>query len=177
MADTLTRLELRHLPAVGESSLDGVLDWAPHLRELVIAVDYLSIAFGHMPDGFSADDWKESKPLESLTLVSSGRSMDPNRSLSIIDLYTLIDDRFFGRLRYLAIDSLIGWAKDEEEFESLESALELLDEENWERRRWHYEQFEGMYEGVSWDNWIQTSKGRQMRPRFRLLKDQRLQKS
>lgn len=176
ISSILTHLRLHDLPAVKQGRLDGVLDWAPSLKSLTIAVDYISVNFGHMPVGFNPSMWPQSKSLESLTLLSSGNSneVDPNRSFAAVDLFTLIDERFLGCLRYLNIAASTGWANKDEaaEVDALELLLHELDRENWECRRWHYEQYLGQYEDMSWGVWLQTSNGKRMRPKLRLLRDQ-----
>lgn len=175
VSNTLTHVELRDIPAVSQGRLNGVLDWVPGLKSLIIAMDYIDVSFGHMPLNFNPSRWKDSKPLESFTLVTSGqRDVDPNRSFAAVDLFTLIDERFLGCLRYVNIAQSTGWASKDEaaEVDALELLLHELDKENWDERRWHYEPFLGQYENLSWGLFMQSGKGKGMRPRLRMLKDQ-----
>jgi hypothetical protein len=78
-------VELRDLPAVKHGRFNNVLDWLPNLLDLSIAVDYIDTRFGNMPPDYSAARWRESKPLQKLTLVSSGQtSIDPSRSFTAV---------------------------------------------------------------------------------------------
>jgi hypothetical protein len=173
VAGQLTHVTLRDLPAVKQGRLNGVLEWLPNLTDLTIATDYIDEHFGYMPAGFNPTMWPLSKPLTSFTLLTSGaHSTDPSRAFTPVDLFTLIDERFLGRLRYLNIAQSTGWATKDEgscEVEALESALCELDKENWENRRWHYEGLGGgAYEGVTtWEEWV-MGRGRSMRPRMRV---------
>lgn len=175
LADTLTVMELRNLPAVKHGRFNGVLDWLPNLTTLTIALDYIDTRFGHMPPDFSSMQWQDSKPLQSLTLVTSGRTSDPSRSFTPIDLYTLIDERFLGRLRYLNIARSTEWELENEgaELAALDSLLvEELDKENWLERRWHYQWLEIADTKMTYERWIgQTGIGRRMKPSMRILKN------
>ncbi|KAF2752344.1 hypothetical protein M011DRAFT_415704 [Sporormia fimetaria CBS 119925] len=158
----LTRLDLQHLPQIQQGMLDNVFKHARDIKNLTIAVDYISMNFGCRPSIFDRSHWRESKPLESLTLVSSGQQRwDSDEAFTPLDLFDLVDRRFFGRLRRVYVERVLGWGRDEE-VGALEEALEALDRENWDLRRWHYEEFEGKYEGVSWEEWRRTSRGRRM---------------
>jgi hypothetical protein len=176
LAENLTVVQLQDLPAVKQGRFNGILDWLPNLVTLTIALDYIDMRFGHMPADFSPTRWHEAKPLQSLTIVNSGRFGDPSRSFTVTDLYALIDERFLGRLRYLSIAQSTVLASENErgELEALKTLLvEDLDEENWLARRWHYEDviFEGMAH-MSYKRWTtETVVGRRMRPRFRLLRN------
>ena len=176
LADMLTHVELRDLPSVKQGQLDGVLDWLPNLRGLTVAVDYIDTYFGNMPTKFNASRWAEAKPLENFTLVSSGqREINPVDSFLPEDLFTLIDERYLGRLRNIVIAHSTGWwSKDDgAEVEAIEGELYKLDQENWEHKRWHYEGFDSKrYEEMSWGIWTNTPRGRGMRPRVRMLRDQ-----
>jgi hypothetical protein len=174
LADCLTVVELRDLPAVTHGRFNGILDWLPNLTSLSVALDYIDIRFGNMPEDWSASRWYEAKPLETLTLVSSGQtSIDPSRSFTAVDLYALIDERFLGRLRYLNIAQSTEWAIEQEGAEI--GALELLlkdelDRENWEERRWHYSNVPPT--SMTYERWIaETNMGRKMRPHLRILKN------
>ncbi|ENI09692.1 hypothetical protein COCC4DRAFT_124867 [Bipolaris maydis ATCC 48331] len=175
LATNLTTVELRDLPAVKQGRLNGVLEWLPKLVSLTIALDYIDSRFGSMPMDFSQARWQEARPLTSLTLVSSGRQGDPARSFTPTDLYSLIDERWLGRLRYLNIGVSTEWDKEYgEELGALESLLvEELDKENWIEGRWHYEDIWsliGTTRNMDYEEWINgTTLGRKMRPRFRLL--------
>ncbi|KAF1947247.1 hypothetical protein EJ02DRAFT_138189 [Clathrospora elynae] len=174
LAESLTVVELRDLPAVKQGRFNGVLDWLPHLTSLTIALDYIDTRFGHMPRDFSPVRWREAKPLHSLTLVASGRSGDPSISFSITDLYSLIDERFLGRLRYLNIAQSTEWENENDgELGALEALLlEDLDKENWQQRRWHYEDAAITGTSLDYERWIrETAMGWKMRPRFRLLRN------
>ncbi|KAI8937579.1 hypothetical protein NX059_005293 [Plenodomus lindquistii] len=175
LAASLTTLELRDLPAIKQGRFNGVLDWCPRLENLTIALDYIDTRFGHVPPSFSAAaNWHQAKPLQSLTLVTSGKHGDPDRSFTADDLYTLIEERFLGRLRWLGIARSTEWEQESEgaEVAALEHLLcEELDRENWENRRWHYEGVGGSVpEGMGYERWREeTSTGRRMRPYLRIL--------
>lgn len=177
LSPTLTNVELRDLPAVKQGRLNGVLDWLPNLVSLTIALDYIDSRFGNMPLDFSPARWQDAKPLTSLTLISSGRQGDPMRSFTPTDLYSLLDERYLGRLRYVSIGSSTEWDKENEaELGALEYLLcEELDRENWIEGRWHYEEIYaslGTTHNLDYGEWIaETPLGRKMRPRFRVLQN------
>jgi hypothetical protein len=162
---------------VKQGRLNGVLEWLPKLVSLTIALDYIDSRFGSMPMDFSQARWEEARPLTSLTLVSSGRQGDPARSFTPTDLYSLIDERWLGCLRYLNVGVSTEWDKEyEEELGALEYLLiEELDKENWVEGRWHYEDIWsliGTTRNMDYEEWIHgTTLGRKMRPRFRLLQN------
>ncbi|KAL5114237.1 hypothetical protein ACEQ8H_007889 [Pleosporales sp. CAS-2024a] len=176
LAKTLTVVELRDLPNVKHSGFNGVLEWLPNLTSLSVALDYIDTRFGFVPDDWTAARWRDAKPLQTLTLVSSGQtSMDANRSFTAVDLWTLMDERFLGRLRYVNIAQSTEWHLEDEGAQV--GALELLltdqlDRENWVHRRWHYAHVPPMHESVTYDDWIRkTTTGQRMRPRLRMLKN------
>ncbi|KAH7126883.1 hypothetical protein B0J11DRAFT_432940 [Dendryphion nanum] len=174
LAPLVTKVRLHDLPEVSQGALNGVLQWMPQLTDLTIAVDYIDVSFGHMPEDFSPQNWRSALPLESLTLVTSGlRSVDPHRAFVAIDLFTLIDERYLGRLRFVRIAASTGWASkdDAAETEALEMMLMELDQENWEKRRWHYERFKDEYKGVAWKEWIFGKVGWGMRARLRIMRE------
>jgi hypothetical protein len=177
LSANLTNVELRDLPAVKQGRLNGVLDWLPKLLTLTIALDYIDSRFAYMPLDFSPAHWRDAKPLTSLTIVSSGRQGDPARSFTPTDLYSLLDERYLGRLRYLNIGASTEWDKEfEEELGALEYLLvEELDRENWEEGRWHYEDIASLLattRNITYDAWIrETPLGRKMRPRFHVLQN------
>ncbi|CAO2657678.1 Nn.00g038040.m01.CDS01 [Neocucurbitaria sp. VM-36] len=176
LAESLTTVELRDLPTIKQGRFNRVLDWLPHLVSLTVALDYIDTRFGNMPADFTPARWHESKPLQSLTLVTSGQTGDPSRSFTAIDLYSLIDERFLGRLRYLDIAQSTDWESENEgaELGALENLLvEELDKENWMERRWHYEGLTvtGTTE-MTYERWIrETRTGQKMRPRLRILRN------
>ncbi|KAH7381661.1 hypothetical protein BKA66DRAFT_418983 [Pyrenochaeta sp. MPI-SDFR-AT-0127] len=176
LAESLTVVELRALPTIKQGRFNRVLDWLPSLTSLTIALDYIDTRFGHMPADFSPMRWRESRPLQRLTLVTSGQAGDPSRSFTPIDLYSLIDERFLGRLRYLDIAQSTDWENENEgaELGALEQLLiEELDKENWVERRWHYEglTFTGGT-AMTYERWIvETGMGKRMRPQMRILRD------
>lgn len=177
LAESLTTVELRALPTVKQGRFNHVLDWLPNLTTLTIALDYIDTRFGNMPLGFTPARWRESKPLQRLSLVTSGQTGDPSRSFAAIDLYSLIDERFLGRLRYLDIAQSTEWENENEgaELGALEQLLtEELDKENWMERRWHYEDLTSADSTeMTYERWIsETGMGKRMRPRMRILKDQ-----
>ncbi|KAJ4346185.1 hypothetical protein N0V95_005601 [Ascochyta clinopodiicola] len=171
---SLTTVELRDLPNVKHGRLNSVLEWLPHLTTLTIALDYIDCRFGHMPMDWDPSMWESCVPLQSLTLVTSGQtSIDPARCFTAVDLYTLIDERFLGRLRWLNIAQSAEWENEQEgaEVGALEMLLcDDLDRENWEKRRWHYAGL-GLGEGAKYEDWLRTPQGRRMAPRLRMLKD------
>lgn len=169
----LTVVELRDLPAVKQGRLNGVLDWLPNLVSLTIALDYIDSRFGNMPPDFSPARWQEAKPLYSLTLVACGRTGDPSRSFTMTDLFTMIDERFLGRLRYLSIGWSTEWQSEDEVLGALDSSIDDLDKENWLERRWHYQDLDFTdTRDMEYEQWrTNTAMGRRMRPRFRLLKN------
>jgi hypothetical protein len=175
LAEQLTTVELRDLPAVKHGRFNSVLDWLPHLTTLSVALDYIDTRFGNMPDDFGPRNWEMAKPLQSLTLVSSGQtSIDPNRSFVAEDLYALIDNRFLGRLRWVKIAASTEWMKvsDGADIGALEMLVNEVDEENWRERRWHYADI-SLVEGdkkEDYERWIEgTRMGRRMRPSLRML--------
>lgn len=174
LSKTLTVVELRELPAVKQGRLSSVLNWLPKLTSLTIALDYIDRDFGNMPPGFSPARWADAKPLQRLCIVTSGQTGDEATSFTAVDLYSLIDERWLGRLRYLDIAVSTGWEAVNEgaELGALEYLLcEELDRENWEKRRWHYEGVGGVG-GMSYERWIaETATGWKMRPRMRLLRN------
>jgi hypothetical protein len=176
LAEQLTVVELRDLPAVKHGRFNGVLDWLPNLKSLSVALDYVDERFGNVPEDWNAGRWREAKPLQTLTLVSSGQtSIDPSRSFTAVDLYSMIDERFLGRLRYLNISHSTEWTLEEEGAQV--GALEMLltgdlDKENWEQRRWHYADVPPMNETMKYERWIrETRVGQKMKPRLRILKN------
>ncbi|KAH4859906.1 hypothetical protein HBI80_096020 [Parastagonospora nodorum] len=176
LASALTVVELRDLPAVKHGRFNGVLDWCPNLHSLSVALDYIDARFGNVPDDWNAGRWREAKPLQTLTLVSSGQtSIDPNRSFTAVELWALLDERFLGRLRYLHIAQSTEWHLGDEGAEV--GALELLltdqlDKESWELRRWHYADLPPVREGMTYERWIrETSMGQRMRPHVRMLRN------
>ncbi|KAH7078577.1 hypothetical protein FB567DRAFT_477378 [Paraphoma chrysanthemicola] len=171
----LTVVELRDLPAVKHGRFNSVLDWLPNLVQLTVALDYIDSRFGNMPPGFSASRWMEAKPLQTLTLVTSGQTgIDPSRSFTAVDLYALIDERFLGRLRYVNIAKSTEWMTVQEgaEVGALELLMDELDKENWLGRRWHYSSVGPTSTDMKYERWItETQTGRKMRPRLRILKN------
>jgi hypothetical protein len=165
------------LPAVKQGRFNGILDWLPNLVSLIIALDYIDMRFGHIPADFSPMRWYEAKPLQSLTLLTSGRTGDLSRSFTATDLYALIDERFLGRLRYLSIAQSTDWENEIEggELEALKTLLvEELDKENWLEKRWHYDDVaSASMLHMGYERWTtETTEGRKMRPQFRLLRNQ-----
>jgi hypothetical protein len=175
LADALTTVELRDLPAVKHGRFNAVLDWLPNLVNLSVALDYIDTRFGNMPDDFGPGCWEAAKPLQSLTLVSSGQtSIDPSRSFTAVDLYDLIDKRWLGRLRWLKIAQSTEWAKESDgaEIGALEMLLIEVDRENWRERRWHYRDVPRMGEDMEYEKWIEdTHLGQRMKPSLRMLKN------
>ncbi|KAF2034431.1 hypothetical protein EK21DRAFT_56775 [Setomelanomma holmii] len=173
--ESLTVVELRDLPAVKHGRFNNVLNWLPNLVDLTVALDYIDSRFGNMPSDFSPCRWRESKPLQTLTLVTSGQTnIDPSRSFSAVDLYALIDERFLGRLRRLNIAQSTEWmtVQDDAEVGALELLTEEVDRENWLERRWHYKDVVPTSRDITYERWItETQMGRRMRPRLRILKN------
>ncbi|KAF2467228.1 uncharacterized protein BDR25DRAFT_327483 [Lindgomyces ingoldianus] len=176
LSNKLLHVELRDLPYVKQGRLNNVMEWVPDLKSLTIAIDYIDVNFGSMPQGFSPDMWEHAKPLESLTLVTSGsRDVDGQTSFMPVDLFELMDQRFLGRLRYIAVAKSTGWQREEEgaEVDALELLLEQLDQENWQKRRWHYKGLEVPVDcGIGYRFWCQTAQGKMMRSRLRMLRQQ-----
>lgn len=173
---SLTTVELRDLPAVKHGRLNSVLEWLPNLITLTIALDYIDSRFGHMPADWTPAMWPSARPLQSLTLVTSGQtSIEPSRCFTAVDLYTLIDERYLGRLRYLNIAQSSEWENEQEgaEIGALEMLLcDDLDRESWEQRRWHYADLDWDRIGsMGYEDWLKTSQGRGMAPRLKMLKD------
>jgi hypothetical protein len=176
LAETLTTVELRDLPAVKQGRFNSILNWLPRLTHLTVATDYIDQNFGHMPTTFTPAQYLDSKPLQSLTLLTSGQNdIDPDRAFSIGDLFDLIDTRFLGRLRWLIIAKSTGWDSSNEgaELEALRDLLVgELDKENWEKRRWHYEGLTGVPKDMEYVHWVVgTAKGRRMRAKLMVLDD------
>ncbi|KAH8696848.1 hypothetical protein GQ44DRAFT_666113 [Phaeosphaeriaceae sp. PMI808] len=174
LGHTLTVAELRDLPSVKHGRLNDVLEWLPKLRELTIALDYIGAEFGRMPEDFGKLRWRESKPLEKLTLVTSGATdIDPAWSFTAVDLYAMIDERWLGRLRYLNIAESTEWAREQDgaEIGALDLLItEELDRESWIERRWHYEGLDLQHQSMPYERWIrQTRLGREMRPHLRVM--------
>jgi len=176
LASALTVVELRDLPAVKHGRFNAVLDWCPNLQTLSVALDYIDVRFGNVPNDWSAERWREAKPLQTLTLVSSGQtSIDPNRSFTAVELWALLDERFLGRLRYLHIAQSTEWHLGDEGAEV--GALELLltdqlDKESWEGRRWHYADLPPVRKDMTYERWIrETRMGQKMRPHVRMLRN------
>ncbi|KAF1913553.1 hypothetical protein BDU57DRAFT_314902 [Ampelomyces quisqualis] len=176
LAAALTTVELRDLPAVKHGRFNAILDWLPNLTTLSVALDYIDTRFGNVPAHWDPAAWQASKPLHTLTLVSSGQtSIDPARCFTAIDLYALIDERFLGRLRFLNIAQSTGWGLEQDgaELEALEMLLrDEVDKENWVHRRWHYKHVPSTSEAVTYESWIRdTAMGRRMRPALRVLQN------
>ncbi|KAF2109720.1 hypothetical protein BDV96DRAFT_502378 [Lophiotrema nucula] len=177
LASMLKHVELRDLRSVRQGKLNNILHWLPHLERLTIATDYIDIAFGNMPEAFPStpDPWKYSKPLQYLKLVNSGSyDTDPHMAFSPVDLFTLIDERFLGRLRVIEPAQSLNWHLDDDgaQIEVLETLMIDLDRENWSQRRWEYAGMR-VREGMTYEQWcVGTGIGRKMRPRLRVLKDQ-----
>jgi hypothetical protein len=176
LSSRLTSITLRDLPSVNHGRFNKIMEWIPGLKRLTIALDYIGDNFGDMPEDFNSRMWESSKPLESLTLVTSGQQgdIDPSHAFTPVDLFTLIDERFLGRLRYVNIAASTGWANKDEavQVDTLEYELQQLDKENWMNRRWHYKQLPSQYEGMTWRAWLQTDRGWNMRSKLRMLKDE-----
>jgi hypothetical protein len=175
LAATLTTVELRDLPAVKQGRFNNILNWLPRLEKLIIATDYIDRNFGHQPEDWSSARWEEAKPLQALTLVTSGtHNGDPDRDLTIGDLFDLIDTRFLGRLRWLVVAKSTGWdsADDGAELGALRNLLvNELDKENWELRRWHYEDL-SVPQGMQYEEWAATTiKGEKERASLMVLDD------
>lgn len=176
LSSRLTSVTLRNLPEVKHGRFNKIMEWIPGLKDLTIALDYMDARFGEMPDEFNPSMWMFAKPLESLTLVTSGKhgDIDPEHAFTPVDLFTLIDERFLGRLRYVNIAASTGWETKEEvsQIETLNFELLELDRENWENRRWHYESLLGQYEGMKWGEWLQAGRGWNMKAKLRMLRDE-----
>jgi len=177
LATTLTTVELRNLPAVKQGRFNNILNWLPRLTHLTVATDYIDQNFGQMPSTFTPTQYLDSKPLQALTLLTSGlNDIDPDRALSIGDLFDLIDMRFLGRLRWLVVAKSTGWdsANEGAELEALRDLLvSELDKENWEKRRWHYEGLTRVPNGMEYADWVaKTAKGQRMRAKLMVLDDQ-----
>lgn len=174
LENALTTVELRDLPNVKHGRLNAVLEWLPHLTHLTIALDYIDTRFAHMPPDWAPSMWAASRPLQSLTLVTSGQtSIDPSRCFTAVDLYSLIDERYLGRLRWLNIAASAEWENEQEgaEIGALEMLLrDDLDRENWERRRWHYADLDRRAD-MRFEEWLETGQGRRMGARLRVLRD------
>lgn len=172
LAATLTAVELRDLPHTRQGKLNRVLDWLPNLTRLAIALDYIDVDFAYRPPTFNASRWRESKPLQALTLLTSGLAEhDPDRAFMAIDLYELVDKRYLGRLRHVSVAQSTGWQGVEEgaELEALGLLLEEVDRESWEKGRWGYE---GMKRGwAKYEEWVESGVGRRMRPWVRVLRN------
>lgn len=167
-------VRLCDLPAVKQGRFNGVLDWLPNLQSLTIALDYIDERFGQMPVDWHRAQWRESKALQSLTLVTSGRTGDPSRNFTAIDLYSLIDERFLGRLRYLSIARSTEWENESQgaELGALEELMEELDKENWLERRWHYEDVAlAETANMTYEQWVETELGKKMRARLIILRN------
>lgn len=89
------------------------------------------------------------------------------------DLFTMIDERFLGRLRYMSIGWSTEWQSEDEVLGALDSSIDDLDKENWLERRWHYQDLDFTdTRDMEYEQWrTNTAMGRRMRPRFRLLKN------
>ena len=171
LAGNLTTVELHNLPAVQQGKFNGILDWLPKLRNLVMSIEYISTEFGpaNPTDGYAP------LPLESLTLVTSGmQGIDPGDSFTAVDLFTLVDERILGRIRTIKVAMSTGWKKSESaELDAIEMILlGEVDKENWEQRRWHYEGLKGVPSNMTYKQWLRTERGREMRARVRVLEDQ-----
>ncbi|KAF9735622.1 hypothetical protein PMIN06_008549 [Paraphaeosphaeria minitans] len=174
LADRLTTVELRDLPAVKQGRFNNVLAWLPLLTTLTVALDYIDEDFGRRPADFGAEThWPRARPLSSLTLLTCGTQTDPRRAFTLVDLWDLIDTRFLGRIRRLGVAASSGWERVDEGalWETVRVGLEALDEENWEGRRWHYEGLRGVPEGMGYEEWRGTRAGWRERPRAVILKN------
>ncbi|KAF2867135.1 hypothetical protein BDV95DRAFT_503240 [Massariosphaeria phaeospora] len=172
LGQALTEVKLTDLPAVKQGRFNEILEWLPRLERLTIALDYIDENFAEPPDNFNPTRWREAKPLTSLTLVSSGHADLAAYPFTAVDLYSLIDERFLGRLRWLQIARSTGWhvAGEGAELGALEMLLWEVDEENWRNRRWHYEGLgAGVPVGMVYEEWEDTERGRRMRPRLRVV--------
>lgn len=174
LSATLTTVLLRDLPSVKQGRFNNILAWLPRLTDLTIAIDYIDNDFGLRPPEFTPDDWTQAKPLQSFTLLTSGnQNSDPETAFGIPDLYDLVDNRFLGRLRWVTVAKSTGWDNAEEgaELEALSELLvDELDRENWEKRRWHYENLSKVPEGMKYREWINTTAvGQRMRAKLMVL--------
>lgn len=177
LTSTLTTLELRDIPSLAQDDLDLVLEWAPNLRNLTIAIDYISIHFCtfHLSDlsqkyPAPADKWQRARPLERLKLVSCGKQDYDIPQFTWLDLLDLLEERYLGRVRYIDIERATGWEeRDEGESQEVLQEMEAMDRESWEARRWHYEGYEGLYKTISWSEWIGTKEGARFRPWVRYV--------
>jgi len=177
LTSTLTTLELRDIPSLAQDDLDLVLEWAPNLKNLTIAIDYISIHFctfqlEELSQKYPtpAEKWQRARPLERLKLVSCGKQDYDIPQFSWLDLLDLLEERYLGRLRYIDIEKLTGWeGRDEGEGLEVLQEMEAMDRESWDARRWHYEQYEGLYTKLSWNDWIQTTEGSKFCPRVRFV--------
>ncbi|OAG06717.1 uncharacterized protein CC84DRAFT_1163040 [Paraphaeosphaeria sporulosa] len=174
LADRLTAVELRDLPAVKQGRFNNIMAWLPHLTTLTIALDYIDEDFGRRPADFTAEShWHLARPLSNLTLLTCGTQTDPRRAFTLVDLWDLIDTRFLGRLRRLSVAASSGWERVDEGalWETVRLGLEALDQENWEARRWHYEGLKGVPEGMAYEEWRGTLAGWRERPRAVVLRN------
>lgn len=175
LADRLTAVELRDLPAVKHGRFNNILKWLPALRQLTMAVDYIDEEFGCRSTEFAADShWQFAKPLQELTLVTSGQQeLDPRHAFTLVDMWDLIDTRFLGRLRKLSVAASTGWERvdDGDLWETVRIHLFALDKENWEKRRWHYENLRGVPEGMAYEAWLDTFEGWRNRPKAQIVRN------
>ncbi|KAF2200722.1 hypothetical protein GQ43DRAFT_449310 [Delitschia confertaspora ATCC 74209] len=173
MSHLLRHLELRDLPQVQMGQLSRVLTWAPQLQSLTIAMDYIDIGMGSLPVGWSPSRWAEGHPLESLTLVTSGhQDPDSDAYFTAVDLFTMIDERYLSRLRYIYIAESTGWTKHEDEGDeigAIRECLTELDQENWENRRWHYRDIDAP-NGVTYEEWISNPQNKKWKPRVEVVR-------
>ncbi|KAJ4983485.1 hypothetical protein SVAN01_11000 [Stagonosporopsis vannaccii] len=174
LSPQLTTVELRDLPATKHGRLNSILEWLPHLTHLTIALDYIDSRFGHMPADWTRDSWPAARPLQALTLVTSGQTnIDPARCFTAVDLYTLIDERYLGRLRWLSIAQSSEWENEQDgaELGALEMLLrDELDRENWDERRWHYADLDRAG-AQTFESWLTTPQGRRMGATLSVLRD------
>ena len=98
---------------------------------------------GIAADGLDQDRRRRAaKPLQTLNIVTSDHpDLHSPDCFSPVDLFDLIDSRFLGRLRWVNVAMSTGWGAEEPagELAAVEMELERMDQESFEKRRWHYE--------------------------------------
>ncbi|KAF2007539.1 hypothetical protein P154DRAFT_420395 [Amniculicola lignicola CBS 123094] len=169
-AHLLRRVTLTALPRVQLGDIDDILTWLPLLTDLTVSLSYLSHDFAVIPHSYSysypgsLEMHTLGPPLEKLTLSSPNSSTsspsDLDEMFDAVDLFTLLDERWLARLRYIRVARCAGWESGQvPEVAAVEGMLLDVDRENWEGRRWHYADI-GEMGRVGYEEWRASEKGR-----------------
>lgn len=119
LSPQLTRLSVGlYIPRLPFDGLDRVLSLCPHLRNLLVAVDYIS---SRMLDECNAPP---GHPLRELVLESSG-GMGTERKISPNDAFIAVAEERLAHLRVVRTSTRLGWFRRENH--DVQDLVELLE--------------------------------------------------